>query len=67
MRKYLLPILALLVLSTPVHSYWYRGASFGVSYLKVDDIDVFLEFRIKSSNDRKLKENGLFLGLRGFL
>lgn len=38
MRKYLLPILALLVLSTPVHSCWYRGASFGVSYLKVDDM-----------------------------
>ena len=38
MRKYLLPILELLIISAPIYPCWYRGASFGVSYLKVDDM-----------------------------
>lgn len=38
MKKYLLPILALLVLSSPLYPSWYRGASFGLSYLKIDDM-----------------------------
>ncbi len=38
MRKYLLSILALLVLSSPIYSSWYTGVSFGVSCLNIEDM-----------------------------